>query len=337
MVYIETPAGVGFSYSNTPSDYKIGDAQTAQDNYHAILAFFQKYPSLANNKLYITSESYGGHYMPTWAKAIVDGNSAGVNPKINFIGFAVGNPYTDPTSNNYGTFTTFFGHSLVDKLNFDKWAMSCPGNPIPCLEAEAAMELEIGNLNPYALDYPVCLTNSPAKHGRAQRLWLLNHIMPAHRKQASELPATDNYDPCWDNYMLKYLNRADVQSAIHAKQTVWTECSTKVQYNETDSFVPMEPYYLTLINDAKIKILVFSGDDDSVCATSGSQYWIYPLDYNITSPWKTWTDTDGQVGGYLVKFTGFNFVTIHTAGHEVPTYQPSRAFTLFQNFLNGVW
>jgi len=275
--------------------------------------------------------------MPTLAKVIVDGNNAGKNPKLNFIGFMVGNPYTDPTSNNYGTFTTFYGHSLVSKLNFDKWQQSCPSNPIPCTEAEVAMELEYGNLNPYALDYPVCLTGSPAKAGRAQRTWFLNHVMSPNRKAAARVPSTSDYDPCWDNYAIKYLNRADVQTAIHAKPAVWSECSVKTQYNETDQLVPMEPYYITLINDAKIKILVYSGDDDSVCASTGSQYWIYPLDYPITQPWAPWTDADGQVGGYLVRFSGFNFVTVHSAGHEVPTYQPMRAFTVFQNYLTGVW
>lgn len=98
MMYIEAPAGVGFSYSNDQSDYSVGDARTAADNYQAILQFLARFPQLKSNDFYITSESYGGHYMPTLAVAIVNGNKAGINPKINFKGFAVGNPYTDPVS-----------------------------------------------------------------------------------------------------------------------------------------------------------------------------------------------------------------------------------------------
>jgi len=338
MVFFEAPAGVGFSYSDVLSDYKTGDNKTASDNYKAILAFMQKYPALANNTYYITSESYGGHYMPTLAQTIVQGNAAGQNPHINFGGFMVGNPYTDPTSNDYGTFSTFWGHQLVSKPMWDQWVAACPTKDVVlCGEAELQMEIQVQDLDPYALDYPVCLSTSPAKYGRAQRHWLMNHVLPAHRKKAIKLASLGDYDPCVDNYATTYLNRADVQAAIHAKPTVWAECSNKIDYNSTDGEVPMEPIYQNLITNYKLHILVYSGDDDSVCSTSGTQSWIYGLGYPITQNWKSWTDANGQVGGYLIKFNGINFATVHSAGHEVPTYQPERALEVFSNYLAGKW
>jgi carboxypeptidase C (cathepsin A) len=63
MVFIESPAGVGFSYSTDTADYTTGDSQTAVDNYNLIQAFLLRFPDLSTNELYITSESYGGHYM----------------------------------------------------------------------------------------------------------------------------------------------------------------------------------------------------------------------------------------------------------------------------------
>lgn len=90
MVFIESPAGVGFSYSDEEADYVTGDQQTAIDNYNLIQAFLVRFPHFANSSLYTSSESYGGHYMPTLAKQIVDANSAGENPILNFKGFAVG-------------------------------------------------------------------------------------------------------------------------------------------------------------------------------------------------------------------------------------------------------
>jgi carboxypeptidase C (cathepsin A) len=64
MLYIEQPAGVRFSYSETDEDYNVGDAQAAADNYKLIRKFFERFPERRSNRFFISSESYGGHYMP---------------------------------------------------------------------------------------------------------------------------------------------------------------------------------------------------------------------------------------------------------------------------------
>ena len=95
MVYIEVPVGVGFSFSGDERDYDIGDRQTAVDNYHVVQAFLDRYPHLRGNDFYLTSESYGGHYIPTLAQEIVLRNrEVGRDRHVNLRGFAVGNPYT---------------------------------------------------------------------------------------------------------------------------------------------------------------------------------------------------------------------------------------------------
>lgn len=64
ILYVEQPAGVGFSYSGRTDDYKTGDKQAASDNYKAIKRFFERFPERKGNDFYVASESYGGHYMP---------------------------------------------------------------------------------------------------------------------------------------------------------------------------------------------------------------------------------------------------------------------------------
>ena len=50
-----------------------------------------------SNSFFLTSESYGGHYLPTLAKSLVDAGDVS-----NFRGFAVGNPLTNMEYRNYG-------------------------------------------------------------------------------------------------------------------------------------------------------------------------------------------------------------------------------------------
>ena len=185
MVFIESPAGVGFSYSDDKDDNTIGDEQTAIDNYNLIQAFLVKFPEYKNNSLYISSESYGGHYMPQLAKVIVDENSKGLNNHLNFKGFAVGNPYTDKYSGTPAMVETLWGHQLLPAPAYLFYQQVCGSKSKVDAAKCTALEYKLcsnydGNLNPYALDYPVCVGDSLKKKGRAQRTWLLNYLLDHH-------------------------------------------------------------------------------------------------------------------------------------------------------------
>lgn len=68
----------------------IGDKQTAIDNRLVVETFLQRFPHLRPSEFYLTSESYGGHYIPTLAKEIVLKNQEeGQKELINLKGFAV--------------------------------------------------------------------------------------------------------------------------------------------------------------------------------------------------------------------------------------------------------
>ncbi|KAF2543354.1 hypothetical protein F2Q68_00031633, partial [Brassica cretica] len=61
ILFLESPVGVGFSYSNTSSDYKkIGDEFTARDAYSFIQKWLERFPAYRENDFYIAGESYAG-------------------------------------------------------------------------------------------------------------------------------------------------------------------------------------------------------------------------------------------------------------------------------------
>jgi carboxypeptidase C (cathepsin A) len=361
MVYLEQPSGTGFSYSDTADDYKTNDAQSTIDNYITIQEFMKRFPEKAANPLYTTSESYGGHFMPLIAQRILSENKVptlGYSNKLNFKGFAVGNPFTNADSEYPAMFYTYWGHQLLPKTTWDLYQKECIDKPkikvnfTECEVLEVRMGTEVGNLNPYAVDYPVCVEDSVTgkkKRGvgsRQQMVWALNFMLPDHLKSVIMPTTNENYEPCEEDYNVAYLNRADVKAAIHVKSDLtWEECSYDLRYNMADRLISMVPVYQDILSqDANLNILVYSGDDDAVCGTIGTQEWVWSLGYSpySTEYWKTWM-YNGQVAGFATKFdtsatnNKLAFVTVHKAGHEVPAYVPAEGFDLFDKYLNGFW
>jgi carboxypeptidase C (cathepsin A) len=342
MVFLEQPVGVGFSYSNNKDDYKIGDDQAAKDNLATILAFLDKFPHFNHTSLFITSESYGGHYMPTLANEIINYNDAQeyVQHRLNFQGFAVGNPYTDYYSGVGAEMETYWGKQLLPKPLWDKYLEANCTDPLQQLNSSTCSLLilnfmkKIGNLNPYALDYPVCLSQ--------QQLKMREFLRDENENTSNSI----EYEPCEDLYSSNYLNKKDVQIALHVHTDIeWEECSRTTKYNLADKMLPMEKYYRIILNSKThpdLRVLVYSGDDDSVCGTIGTQRWIYDLGFPTESLWDTWFNQEGQTAGFITKFktpfgkeSRFSFITVHDAGHEVPTYRPKDALELFSMYINN--
>jgi carboxypeptidase C (cathepsin A) len=66
MIFIEAPAGVGYSICPDKSECFFTDDNTAADNLVAVRnLFIMKFPELQKNEIYITGESYAGIYIPT--------------------------------------------------------------------------------------------------------------------------------------------------------------------------------------------------------------------------------------------------------------------------------
>ena len=90
VIFLESPAGVGFSYSNTSSDYRdVGDNRTAADSYAFLVNWLERFPEYKTRDFYITGESYAGHYVPQLAYTILSKNKETNQTVINLKGVAV--------------------------------------------------------------------------------------------------------------------------------------------------------------------------------------------------------------------------------------------------------
>ena len=98
MLYIESPAGVGYSIAKTEADLIQNDHSSSQDALEAMHKFYEKFPDLIDNDLYISGESYAGIYVPYLSWQIYNYNQEAIikeKQQINLKGMMVGNGATD--------------------------------------------------------------------------------------------------------------------------------------------------------------------------------------------------------------------------------------------------
>ncbi|BAS81347.1 serine carboxypeptidase 24 isoform X2 [Oryza sativa Japonica Group] len=339
LLFLESPAGVGFSYSNTTSDLKTsGDERTAQDALQFLISWMSRFPQYRHRDFYIAGESYAGHYVPQLARKIVEFNKASPYPFINLKGILVGNGVTDNYYDNIGTVTYWWTHAMISDTTYKAIMSSCNFTSANvsrlCNRAMSyAMNHEFGDIDQYSIYTPSCAAAAAAnatgrRRGKAAVLRFKDTFL---RRRSF------GYDPCTETYAEKYYNRPDVQKAMHANITGipyrWTACSDVLIKTWRDSEFSMLPTYKLLMK-AGLRIWVFSGDTDSVVPVTATRFALSHLGLKTKIRWYPWYSA-GQVGGWSEVYEGLTFASVRGAGHEVPLFQPRRAFRMFQSFLAG--
>ena len=155
------------------------------------------------------------------------------------------------------------------------------------------------------------------------------------------------YTPCNEENIVSYLNKYEVWNAFHVNiswmewsNQSWSVCSDNFygyDVNETDDATDQVVYIKDVLQSKCVRILIYSGNNDLVCSMAGSRYWIYgKLNESDTGQsirnWTQW-HVNGEVGGWYEQWEKFTFLVVRDAGHEVPEYQPVRAYSMFQRFL----
>ncbi|XP_073306292.1 serine carboxypeptidase-like 28 [Primulina huaijiensis] len=249
LLFLDSPAGVGFSYANASFDQTIGDHRTVKDAYEFLTRWFGRFPQFKRRPFYIAGESYAGHYIPQLSKVIVKSNKGVKNPIINFQGFLLGNPLIDDFHDNIGAFEFWWNHGLIGDSTYEALNKSCPNDTFlfpkdECSQALSAAFLEFGLINPYAINQKPCpeLGTLP-KNLKFPRPWIYR-----------------GNDQCIVKYTKLYMNRPEVQKAFHANileiSHPWVTCSDIIRESWADSPKSMLPILKELIA-AGLRIWVF--------------------------------------------------------------------------------
>ncbi|XVF21277.1 hypothetical protein REPUB_Repub12eG0076500 [Reevesia pubescens] len=367
IIYLDSPVGVGLSYSKNQSDYLTGDLQTATDTHAFVLKWFELYPEFLSNPFFIAGESYAGVYVPTLSYEVVKGIDAGTKPVLNFKGYLVGNGVADDEFDGNALVPFAHGMALISDDLYEEVQNECRGNFYNPLDETCESKLQkvdekIRGLNIYNIlepcyhvpetpettDMKIRLPSSFRKLGETDRPLAVRKRMFG-RAWPLRAPVRDGIVPTWpqllnsqsvpctdDEVATEWLNDAAVRKAIHAeKETVigrWVLCTDNVIYNHDAG--SMIKYHKNLTSRG-YRALIFSGDHDMCVPFTGSEAWTRSVGYKIVDEWRPWT-SNGQIAGYLQGYeNNLTFITIKGAGHTVPEYKPQEALDFYSRFLAG--
>uniref|UniRef100_A0A6N2KD36 Carboxypeptidase n=1 Tax=Salix viminalis TaxID=40686 RepID=A0A6N2KD36_SALVM len=168
MLYLESPAGVGFSYSVNQTFYSsVNDAMTARDNLVFLRRWFVKFPQYKQRDFFIAGESYAGHYVPQLARLII-------RSKVNFNlkGIAIGNPLLEFNTDLNARDHFYWSHGLISDSTYQLLTSVCNNSKLireaiarsvstACFGVYTLVQQEVSDsIDPYDVTGDVCLSSN---------------------------------------------------------------------------------------------------------------------------------------------------------------------------------
>ncbi|RVW43658.1 Serine carboxypeptidase-like 45 [Vitis vinifera] len=309
MLYPESPAGTGFSYSANTSFYtNLNDEITARDNLVFLKNWFIKFPQYKNSELFIAGESYAGHFVPQLAQLILESaeqTSGSLSPAC----LAVRSQYSQEVGDSVDRFDVTLNSCLP---SVDPQPVRCIRNLHNCfslymtlLSAYAASHRECG----------VCIGDEVNKYLNREDVQKSLH---------ARLVGVANWSMC--SGALRYnIKDKEITMIPVMGSLVKSGVRTFVYSGDQDSVIPL--FGTRTLVDGLAK----------------------ELRLNTTVPYRNWFEENrsasiheyeinfiNHVGGWTQVYGDIlSFATVRGGSHTVPGTQPARALVLFTAFLKG--
>ncbi|XP_057788114.1 serine carboxypeptidase-like 18 isoform X2 [Salvia miltiorrhiza] len=332
IIFIDQPAGTGFSYATTAEAYKSSNTLSAIHTYQFLQKWLLNHPKFLNNPLYIAGDSYSGITVPLVVNQVYGGIEAGRNPVLNLKGYILGNPLTQTYANYNGRVAYAHRMGLLSDELYQSAKENCYGYYLSVDPSNGACKDDLERVTQ-------CLEKIRKPH--ILEPWCDN-MWTALLLPSDEGHCAPQSEPCYrDKYALyseKWANVKLVQEALQVAEgtiTEWARCNATLtydlDYNQTEAFT----YDVkSTVDDHKsftykdCRALVYSGDHDMVVPHTVTEEWIKSLKLQVKNGWRPWF-VDGQVAGYTTEyFHGRYELTYATVkGIRLQSINPRNVFT----------
>ncbi|KAK8603055.1 hypothetical protein V6N13_085253 [Hibiscus sabdariffa] len=342
VLFIDSPVGSGWSYSKTMSDYETGDSSTNDDLLAFLLEWFEKYPIFKYRDLYLGGIGYAGHFVPNFAKTLLQHNNESKNYEFNLKGLALGNPVLRLKLDILAAHELYASKGMIPKKLYRQILKHCFG---------IGEDNYSNNVAPWS--------ESCRRPMRRSKMFAFNATSVADAKQRQgdfrRAPCDgkiedlisgkdvtkiiDQVDMCIPFRTEFYFNIPAVQKALHGNRTLsrypWMGCFPRsgLNYSLFDTNIDMLPTLKQILLQS-VPITIFSGDEDGAIPTNGTLNHVKKLakDMNLNLTKNEAWHHESKEGGWLYSYGDvLTFMSVKGANHHVPFSKPSQALFIFKN------
>ncbi|KAG2300677.1 hypothetical protein Bca52824_037149, partial [Brassica carinata] len=348
ILYLESPAGSGYSYAKTPRASEASDAKQIHQIDQFLRKWLVEHPEFISNPFYVGGDSYSGNIVPGVVQQISLGSNSlfslffflmlncVIIVEINNIflcteqGYVLGNPITNRNleTNHEVSFAHRMG--LISDELFESLEKSCGGKHI--------------NVDP---SNTKCLKDLQAYDNCISEIYAEQILLP-------NCPVDYTY-----RYFLSaiWANDENVRRALGVKMELgkWNRCNIQnIPYTfDVDNAIPYH------VNNSRkgFRSLIYRqdycfGDHDMMVPSSSTEAWIRSLNYSIVDDWRPWMMSSYRVAGYTRTYANkMTFATIKALiskphfflsffsqkicrGHTAE-YNPDQCSLMFKKWIDG--
>jgi cathepsin A (carboxypeptidase C) len=311
LVFIDQPVGTGFSSAKL-RDYVLNETEVAADFTIFLRGFLAKFTEFKDREIFITGESYAGHYIPAIGAELV-------RQGFPLVGVAIGNGWTNPYQ-QYPQYAVFsYENKLIGKLQYNLLTV-----------AYKVCQLMISTYKVFLYPLEVCQLSTQTVIG-------INPFKPRFNVYDIRLPCEQ--PPLCYNFdnVGKFLERPDVVAALGVQGRHWKDCNMKVHTAMLGDWLNNLSEEVSYLLHEKLKVLVYSGDQDFICNWRGGEAWTNAVDWEHkkdfnAAEYDQWY-ADNQLHGEYKSAKNFVFLRIYKAGHMVPMDQPAASLAMLNELI----
>ncbi|KAF0687149.1 Aste57867_21120 [Aphanomyces stellatus] len=322
VIWLDQPATTGFSVGPAPTPESVGP------NVYAFLqGFLAKHPSLRNRSLFLTGESFAGHYIPAIAHTIITENAKhNTTTRLNLQGIAIGNGLTN---------TEIQAAHQLDQVYKNAYNISLvPVNETAALNQSAAACVHVLHQ---------CQTNKTmCKDATACFVALQTNTSAYHPYNPFDMRETCVGGVCSAGELpvAKLLNTPRVLSYLGMPPSFHFELENPEAFAPfVDNIATSAAPFVETVLHANLPVLLYAGDADLMCNWQGIDAWALNLTWDGAKAYANTTLTplrrNGTEVAHIRSSSLLTFVRIKNAGHMVPRHQPATMLSLLTSFLTN--